>query len=93
MIKHDFSGDEIGMIIDQALERLEAKKEKEKSTLLTSTEVAKRLQLSKVTLWRYDCRSYLKVARHGKPNWYLLADVERFERGERIFNEGGHDNE
>lgn len=90
MNKNTIYGDEIGMIIDQALERLESKK---KVVMLNREAVARRLHISMSTLWRWDRSGYLKAVRYGRAIWYRLADIEALERGERNINEGGNGNE
>lgn len=90
MNNEKLTGEEIGMIICQALEKYEAKK---RITLLNREAVANRLKVSMSTLWRWNKSGYLRAIKYGRAVWYRLDDIEAFESGEKTITEIEEDNE
>ncbi len=84
MNQENLTGEEIGMIICQALEKYEAKKH---IILLNREAVANRLRVSLSTLWRWNKTGYLRAIKYGRAVWYKMDDIEAFERGERNVSE------
>jgi excisionase family DNA binding protein len=71
-------GDKMGVIETTQPERDAAMS----PTVLTARQVAQRLQLSRVTVWRRTKDGTLPVVRIGKSTRYPLEQIERLERGE-----------
>lgn len=65
-------------VVDKLLEQRENKPE----TYLTAEETAKRLNVDRSTLWRWNKEGYLLTIKIGSKVRYKLSDVERLQRGE-----------
>ena len=91
MNKNEYSGEEMVKIICQALEQFESSRKK--VVIMNREAVANRLHVSKVTLWRWHKSGYLHAIKYGRAVWYREEDIEAFERGERITNFGGSNDE
>lgn len=62
--------------------------EKESPIWLTPDQVAKRLKVTRCTLWRWNKEGYLPNCKFGNRTRYKLSDVERVEEAEK----GGENN-
>ena len=65
-------------VVDKLLEQRENKPE----TYLTAEETAKRLNVDRSTLWRWNKEGYLLTIKIGSKVRYKQSDVERLQRGE-----------
>lgn len=52
------------------------------SELLTVDDVAQRLHINRVTLWRWEREGYLKSKRIGRKKYYKLSDINRLAEQE-----------
>ena len=86
MDKKEYSSEEI---LERILDAIGENERKKKIVLVNRETVAKRLHVSKCTLWRWDRSGYLPAVRIGHAIWYRLEDVEALKRGENIIMKGG----
>lgn len=81
---NDLSAEDFRKLIEKIIDD---KKEKTSVKLINREAVAKRLHVSFSTLWRWSKSGYLRAIKYGRAVWYLLEEIEAFERGERNVTE------
>ncbi len=76
------SQDDLERVVQNAVDRLLETREKSPEVYLTTGETAKRLEVDRSTLWRWNKDGYLVSTKRGGKVRYKLSDVERILNGE-----------
>lgn len=76
------SQDDLERVVQNAIDKLLEQRENKPEVYLTAEETAKRLQVDRSTLWRWNKEGYLVSAKVGSKVRYKLSDVERIQKGE-----------
>ena len=77
------SQDDLERVVQNAIDKLLEQRENKPEVYLTA-ETAKRLQVDRSTLWRWNKEGYLVSTKVGSKVRYKLSDVERIQKGELI---------
>ena len=75
------SQDDLERVVQNAIDKLLEQRENKPEVYLTAEETAKRLQVDRSTLWRWNKEGYLVSAKVGSKVRYKLSDVERIQKG------------
>lgn len=78
------SQDDLERVVQNAIDKLLEQRENKPEVYLTAEETAKRLQVDRSTLWRWNKEGYLVSAKVGSKVRYKLSDVERIQKGELL---------
>ncbi|MFQ7087835.1 MAG: helix-turn-helix domain-containing protein [Bacteroides sp.] len=78
------SQDDLERVVQNAIDKLLEQRENKPEVYLTAEETAKRLQVDRSTLWRWNKEGYLVSTKVGSKVRYKLSDVERIQKGELI---------
>ena len=78
------SQDDLERVVQNAIDKLLEQRENKPEAYLTAEETAKRLQVDRSTLWRWNKEGYLVSAKVGSKVRYKLSDVERIQKGELL---------
>ena len=78
------SQDDLERVVQNAIDKLLEQRENKPEVYLTAEETAKRLQVDRSTLWRWNKEVYLVSTKVGSKVRYKLSDVERIQKGELL---------
>lgn len=78
------SQDDLERVVQNAIDKLLEKRENKPEVYLTAEETAKRLQVDRSTVWRWNKEGYLVSTKVGSKVRYKLSDVERIQKGELL---------
>ena len=78
------SQDDLERVVQNAIDKLLEQRENKPEVYLTAEETAKRLQVDRSTLWRWNKEGYLVSSKVGSKVRYKLSDVERIQKGELL---------
>ena len=78
------SQDDLERVVQNAIDKLLEQRENKPEVYLTAEETAKRLQVDRSTLWRWNKEGYLVSTKVGSKVRYKLSDVERIQIGEIV---------
>lgn len=78
------SQDDLERVVQNAIDKLLEQRENKPEVYLTTEETAKRLQVNRSTLWRWNKEGYLVSIKVGSKVRYKLSDVERIQKGELL---------
>ena len=78
------SQDDLERVVQNAIDKLLEQRENKPEVYLTAEETAKRLQVDRSTLWRWNKEGYLVSAKVGSKVRYKLSDVELIQKGELL---------
>ena len=78
------SQDDLERVVQNAIDKLLEQRENKPEVYLTAEETAKRLQVDRSTLWRWNKEGYVVCATVGSKVRYKLSDVERIQKGELL---------
>ena len=78
------SQDDLERVVQNAIDKLLEQRDNKPEVYLTAEETAKRLQVDRSTLWRWNKEGYLVSAKVGSKVRYKLSDVERIQKGELL---------
>ena len=78
------SQDDLERVVQNAIDKLLEQRENKPEVYLTAEETAKRLQVDRSTLWRWNKEGYLVSNKVGSKARYKLSDVERIQKGELL---------
>lgn len=78
------SQDDLERVVPNAIDKLLEQRENKPEVYLTAEETAKRLQVDRSTLWRWNKEVYLVSTKVGSKVRYKLSDVERIQKGELL---------
>ncbi len=76
------SKDDLERVVQNAVDRLLETREKKPEVYLSIEETAKRLEVDRSTLWRWNKEGYLVSTKRGSKVRYKLSEVERILNGE-----------
>lgn len=81
-VQYVISKEDLESVVASAFDKVLSQREESKADrLLTSTEAAKRLHVTRVTLYRWEKANYLTPVRKGKAIRYRESDVNQLIAG------------